>query len=356
LAERGHRVLIGCIGGSTAAQRCREMGLRAIEGFQFRRGFRPLSFWRDCRLLSACCAAERVDVIHAHLSQETWVACVGARLCRPRPVLIRSRGVVVPVRPHVFNRLLHNRFSEHVVVPSRVIYEHLLSLPGFDRRKVSLLPEGVDLSRFSPHADGSTVRAQFNVPPGAPFVVMVARLERVKGHEIFFRALAKLLRERTVPGLRALCACDERAPGAYERTVGQARELGCPGEVLAFTGMRDDIEKVIAAANCMALPSLGSEGSSRVALEAAASGVPLVASSVGCLPEVVQDGATGLLVPPGDPDALAGALARLLNDAARAKQMGQAARRRAEALFDEKVMAERLEQIYLSEAEVKSKK
>ena len=99
----------------------------------------------------------------------------------------------------------------------------------------------------------------------------------------------------------ARCAPATNARRAHtSRPSGSARELGCPEDVLAFTGLRDDIEKVIAAATCVALPSLGSEGSSRVALEAAASGVPLVASSVGCLPEVVQDGATGLLVPPGD--------------------------------------------------------
>jgi len=347
LSARGHRVLVGCIAGSTAAQRSREMGLQVFDGFRFRRGFRPLSFWRDCRLLAARCAAEKVDVVHAHLSQETWVAALGLRLCARKPVLIRGRGVVVPVSPHCCNRLLHNRLSDYVVVPSRVIYDHLRALPGFDPERVALLPDGVDLARFSPQADGAAIRGGFNVPPGAPLAVMVARLERVKGHEVFFRALSKLLREKTVPGLRALCACDERTPGQLEKTVKLARGFGCHEECLSFTGLRDDIEKVFTAATCVALPSLGSEGSSRVALEAAASGVPIVASTVGCLPEIVPDGVTGLLVPPGDADALARALAELLNDPQRAKRLGAAARKRAEEFFDETVMAERLEAIYL---------
>jgi glycosyltransferase involved in cell wall biosynthesis len=348
LAARGHRVLVGCLAGSAAAERSRQAGLQVFDDFRFRRGFRPLSLWRDCRLLAARCNAERVDVVHTHLSQETWAACLGVRLCKRRPVLIRSRGVVVPIQPHAFNRLLHNRFSDHVVTPSRVIHDHLTSLPGFDPARVTLLPDGVDLTRFSPQEDGAAVRAEFGIPPGAPLIVMVARLQRVKGHEVFFKALANLIRSRAVPDLRALCACDERTPGEFEKTVKLARDLGCYEDVLSFTGMRDDIENVFAAATCVALPSLGSEGSSRVALEAAASGVPIAASTVGCLPEVVQDGVTGVLVPPGDAGALAAALTELLNNRERAKEMGLAARRRAEELYDEKLMAQRLEEIYLN--------
>jgi glycosyltransferase involved in cell wall biosynthesis len=259
LAARGHRVLLGCIAGSTAAARGHELGLTVFDDFRFRRGFRPLSLWRDARLLAARCRSENVDVVHAHLSQETWVACAGVRLCSRKPILVRSRGVTVPVAPHFFNRLLHNRLSDQVIAPSRVIFDHLRTLPGFDSERVSLLPDGVDLARFSPAADGAAIRAEFGIPAEAPLVVMVARLERVKGHEVFFTALAKLLRENTISGLRALCACDERTPGEYDKTVRRARELGCAENALAFTGMRADIEKVFAAASVIALPSLGSE-------------------------------------------------------------------------------------------------
>ncbi|MCY3023149.1 MAG: glycosyltransferase family 4 protein [Planctomycetota bacterium] len=348
LAARGHRVLLGCIAGSLAAERGREFGVEVLDGFRFRRGFRLLSFWHDCRLLAARCASENVDVVHAHLSQESWVACAGLRLCARKPAFIRSRGVVVPVQPHWFNRLLHNRLTTRVVAPSRVIYEHLRALPGFDPDKTVLLPDGVDITRFSPQADGAAVRREFNIGPDAPLVVMVARLQRVKGHEVFFKALARLLKAQTIPGLRALCACDERTPGEYEQAVRGARELGCPEASLAFTGLRPDVEKVIAAATVIALPSLGSEGSSRVALEAGASGVPIVASAVGCLPEVIQDGTTGIIVPSGDPDALAAGLARILQDRELAVRMGQSARKRIEELYDENLMAQRLEEIYVS--------
>jgi len=344
LAGCGHRVLVGCVRGSAAEERARAMGLQVFADFRFRRGFRPAGFWHDCRLVASRCNIHGVDIVHTHHSAESWVGCVGVWLASRRPALIRSRGIVVPVKPHLFNRLLHNQLSDCVVAPSHVIYDQLRALPGFDPGKVALIPDAVDTTRFHPQTDGQPVREEFGVPRDAPFVVMVARLEPVKGHEVFLTALAQLA--QTMPDLRALCACDERAPGVLAATVERARAAGLGERTLVFTGLRTDVERVIAAASVIALPSLGSEGSSRVALEAAASGVPVVASAVGCLPEVVEEGVTGMLVPPGDPRALVEALRLLLHDPALARQMGRAARARAETLYHERLMAERLEGLY----------
>jgi glycosyltransferase involved in cell wall biosynthesis len=349
LALRGHRVLIGCLPGTWSEQRARELNLTVIADFKFPRGFRPLDYYADCRRLAACCNEHGVDVVHAHVSQESWVACIGARLARRPPIVIRSRGVVVPIKPHLFNRWLHNRLTDHIVTPSRVIYDRLCALRGFRADKVSCIPDGVDIERFAPGHDGAAIRAEFGIAAQLPLVLMVARLEPVKGHAIFFAALAELakqVREQRLPDFRALCACDERSPGAFAATVAGAKALGLEPPLLQFTGMRKDIEQLYAAADVIVLPSLGSEGSSRVALEAAAAARPVVASSVGCLPEVIQTDRTGIVVPPADPTALAGALAKLLPDRERGRALGRAARLRAEELYDERRMIEKLEAVY----------
>jgi glycosyltransferase involved in cell wall biosynthesis len=347
LAGRGHTVIVGCLPGTWAEQRAKDLGLECEPGFQFRRGFRPAAFYQDCKLLADVCAKHSVNVVHAHVSQESWVACVGVRTVRPRPVLIRSRGVVVPVHPHLFNRCMHNTLTHRVVTPSRVIFDALRNLRGFNPEKVVLIVDGVDLARFTPDVDGAPIRAEFNIPAEAPLLAMVARLEKVKGHDVFFSALQKLSRE--LPGLRALCACDERTPGAFDATVRQARAMGLGEALLSFTGMRPDVERIYAAADVIALPSLGSEGSSRVALEAAASAVPVVASAVGCLPEVIEDYKTGRLAPVGNAEALAAALLLLLKDRSLAEQYGRAARQRAETFYDEAQMVEKLEKVYQEE-------
>jgi len=349
LSARGHRVMVGCLSGSTAGERARAIGLQVYDDFNFRRGLRPLAVWRDCRLLAQRCDAEKVDVLHAHLSQESWIAAIGARLCKRRPVVIRSRGVVVPVKSHYFNRLLHNKLTDHVIAPSSVIAENLRALPGFDQQRISLTPDGVDIARFNPCVDGFAIRAEFGIPAAAPLVAMVARLEKVKGHTVFFDALARMRLSSSVPGLRAICACDERSPGALQAAIDAAKSRGLDASIISFTGLRGDVEKIIAAANVIVLPSLGSEGSSRVALESAASGRAIVASNVGCLPEVIQDQKTGLIVPHGDPSALAAALETLLNNPMRTGEMGSAARNRAEELYDEQMMAQRIEAIYMRE-------
>lgn len=349
LKARGHRVLMGCLPGSACAEQAAAAGLQVFTDLHLRRGFRPLDFWKDCRLLARRLDIEAVDVVHAHLSQESWIACVAAQLANRDTAVVRSRGVVVPVKPHAFNRLLHNGLTDHVVVPSTVIYDHLRSLPGFNPDKVTLLHDGVDLKRFNPTVDGRAVRKEFDLPSEAPLVVMVARLEPVKGHAVFFKALKKL-RER-LPNVRALCACDERTPGKFDETVNEARAAGLGKDLLAFTGLRKDIERFYAAADVLALPSLGSEGSSRVGLESMAAARPLVASSVGCLPELVKDGETGLLVPPNDSNALAAALEKTLKDPGGARRMGINARLRAEREFGEDCMAEKLEDLYLRVAE-----
>jgi glycosyltransferase involved in cell wall biosynthesis len=349
LAARGHRVILGCLPGSTAAARGREMGLEVFDDFSFRRGFRPGAFFGDCSKLARRSDDAQADIVHAHLSQESWVACLGVKLCRRRPRVVRSRGVVVPIQPHAFNRWMHNSLTDRLIVPSEVIQRHVLSLPGFDSARVSLIADGVDTQRFRPDVDGAAVRAEFNIPDDAPLVVMIARLEPVKGHTVFFRALKELRERGGVPNFRALCACDERTPGVFARTVREAREQwGLDESLLAFTGMRDDPERVIAAANVVALPSLGSEGSSRVALEAGAAGVSVIASDAGCLPDVIRHGETGWIVPRGESTQLADALQNALGDPGHAKALGHAARARVEAEFSETQMIERLEAAYAS--------
>lgn len=347
LAARGHNILLGCLPDSTAARRGRELGLTVHDDFQFRRGFRPGAFFGDCRRLARRCDAAGVQIVHAHLSQESWVACLGVKLARKKPKVVRSRGVVVPVAPHRFNRWMHNSLTDLLLTPSDVIHRQILALPGFDAARVRLIPDGVDIERFHPGVDGPGLRAEFGIPATAPLVVMIARLEPVKGHTVFFRALREMKARNAVPGLRALCACDERTPGVFDKTVREAREqFGLDESLLQFAGLRADPERVIAAANCIALPSLGSEGSSRVALESAACGVPIVASDAGCLPDVVPHGQTGLIVPRGKHEPLAQALAALLNDRARAGDLGRAARARAVELYSENAMCDRLEAAY----------
>jgi glycosyltransferase involved in cell wall biosynthesis len=161
----------------------------------------------------------------------------------------------------------------------------------------------------------------------APVVLEVARLAEVKGQHVLLAALVRLDASAVFAGR------DIEAGGGYERRLRDEAECLGVGDRALFVGLRDDVPGLLAGCDVFCLPS-AMEGLPLVVLEAMAQGRPVVATSVGGTPELVVDGETGLLVPPGDVDALAEALRRLLADSALARRLGEAGRARVRAEFD----------------------
>lgn len=168
---------------------------------------------------------------------------------------------------------------------------------------------------------------------------LVARLDHWgKGHREFFTALAALPDGYPV---EALIIGGGRREAEMRRL---AAELGLAGRV-HFLGQRDDVPDLLSALDLFVLPS-HSEGVSLALLEAMAAGLPVIATAVGGLPEVVTDGDNGLLVPPEDPEALATALERLLEDPALAQRLGANARRHVEENFSLERLGREINEIY----------
>lgn len=205
------------------------------------------------------------------------------------------------------------------------------------------IPNGIDLRRFAdgPIAEQSPLRAY---RAGASHIVLiVGHLSEVKGHSIFLRAAAEIL--RTHPKCRFLVLGDETTDhGARQRYEALSDALGI-AHAVTFLGWRADVPDVLRVADVVALPSL-SEGLPLAAIEAMASGRPVVATPVGGVPEAVEHGQTGLLVPPGDHLALGAALDELLRDEPRRLQLGRQARRAAEERFDLDRVVKRVQALY----------
>jgi glycosyltransferase involved in cell wall biosynthesis len=172
-----------------------------------------------------------------------------------------------------------------------------------------------------------------------PTVLEVARLAEVKGQRALLRALPQLETTAVFVGR------DLETGGAYETALQEeAASLGV-AERVVFAGYRADVPALLAGCDVFCLPS-SAEGMPLVVLEAMAQGKPVVATAVGGTPELVVHGETGLLVPPGDVDALAAALAQLLADPERARRMGEAGRARVERDFGVAALAERVLELY----------
>jgi glycosyltransferase involved in cell wall biosynthesis len=176
-----------------------------------------------------------------------------------------------------------------------------------------------------------------------PAVIEVARLAPVKGQHVLLEALVH------IDASAILVGADLERGGAYELELrADAARAGVSDRVV-FAGYRDDVAALLAGCDVFCLPSFA-EGLPLVVLEAMAQGKPVVATPVGGTPELVVDGETGVLVPPGDADALARALTELLADAPRAARMGEAGRARVLAEFSAAAMVERVLGLYAGAA------
>ena len=215
---------------------------------------------------------------------------------------------------------------------------------GVPRDRLVLLGNGIDLTRFGPagRTDGTreAVRAELGVGPDDVVVGLVGRMVAEKGYGEVFAAAASLAHAAPEARLVIVGPAD---PDKGDAIGTAAIEAAVGGGNVDVLGRRDDVERLYAAMDCYVLASYR-EGFPRSAMEAAASGLPIVATDIRGCRQVVDDGVTGLLVPARDPVALAEAIRTLVRDPARRASMGEAAVARAREHFDmDRVVAITLE-------------
>lgn len=213
------------------------------------------------------------------------------------------------------------------------------------RARLRVIHPGVDLVRFRPGPADRAVRSSLGARPGVPLVGIVGRVNPVKGIETVVQAVALLGEPDRRP--RLVVVGDAGVGGDRYQEALAAEAAAVLGDGVTFAGRRDDVPEVIRALDVLVNASRA-EPFGRSVLEAQASGVAVVGASGGGIPEFVQDGGTGLLVPPGDAVALAEAIERLLGDPALRAALGRAGRRQAEARFDIRDRPGLLAEVYRS--------
>jgi len=184
-------------------------------------------------------------------------------------------------------------------------------------------------------------RRRLGVSPEAPLVGIIARLVPIKDHGTFLRAAAIL--HRSWPDARFLIVGDGELRSALEQ---QARTLGL-GECVHFLGWQRDLEPIYADLDLVVLSSLN-EGTPVSLIEAMAAGLPVVATKVGGVPDLVAEEKTGLLVPPRDGGALSRAIETLLGDANRRREMGRLGREAVYPLNSDAALVDRMDRLYSS--------
>lgn len=268
--------------------------------------------------LAAYLRRHEIDLVHAHMFRAEVIG-TRAALAAGTPVIVATvHSSRVRSAEDVAALAALTPAMDRLIVPSAAIVAKVRA-EGRGTAPFSVIPTGVDLSRFDGPAPPCTLRDEFQIPCEEVLVGVVARLEAEKGHRHLVAAMPAVL---------------ERAPRTWLAIVGEGSERAAleeqagalPPDVrdrIIFTGLRDDISAVTGDLDIAVLPSMR-EAQGISILEAMARRKPVIASAVGGIPEVVTDGVDGLLVPPGDSAALADAIVRLARSPSLRERIGEA--------------------------------
>ena len=329
LARRGHEVWLAC---PEHTRIYREAPIRGLPVAPLPIGKKRL---RGLAALTAWLARQHFDVINTHSSTDSWLAALAVRLAGGRTPLVRTRHISTPVAGNASTRWLYARAAAHVVTTGERLRAQLIAETGVAPNRVSSVPTGVDLARFTP-GDRVRARAALGLEPDAFWIGIVATLRDWKGHLHLLDAVARL------PGVRLAVVGDGPHRPAIEA---RSAALGLGGRV-HMAGEQRDVRPWLHAVDAFALPSTGNEGVPQALLQALACGLPAVATPVGSVVEAIIPDHTGLIVPVGDAPALARALDRLRGDAGLRARLGGAGLEHVRANLGSEVMLTRMEEVF----------
>lgn len=305
LEKRGHEAVLGVRAGYDVEKRANMSGQKTIS-FHFPGSFTPRLDLGDVRTLRRYIAENDPDVIHCHRGKDHWIAVAATLLKRYRRPIVRTRHVVVPVKNHALNRWLLCKKTHAILAVSDKAADSLSAFAC--RSQVKTIYSAVDTDRFRPDRRSDEWRKEVGCGPGSLLVGLIGRFQNIKGQHIFLEAASRVA--RTFPNARFLLS-GAGPPHKIEHLQRQAERLGM-SERVVLRNWIENIEVAVASLDIGVVASLGSEGSSRITFEYMASGVPVVATMVGGIPEILRGEKAGVLVEPGNPEALADALSQLL--------------------------------------------
>lgn len=347
--DAGYDVVAVCTAGPYVPE-IERLGIRVVP-VPMIRSITPGADLRALAELYRVFRRERPDIVHTHTPKAALLgqyAAVAARvpirvhtihgLYFPGHMTRRTRPLFVALE-RLTMRFAHLNLSQNpedipVAIQERICHPD----------RIEFLGNGIDLSRFDPasvHAARvEELRTELDLPPRGDvrIVGIVGRVNREKGYLEFFDAAARVARSASDVRFLIVGPVEKEKANALD-PVALTREYGLTGRVV-YAGLRSEMAELYSLMDVLVLPS-HREGFPRSPMEASAMGRPVVATDIRGCRQVVVDDETGFLVPPRDPEALAEAILRLLDDPARMMRMGRAARAHALANFDEQRVVDR---------------
>jgi L-malate glycosyltransferase len=332
LARRGHAVTVATPASEIWAERMRAAGI-GYAPIPMERAWDVRAAWRIAKVVRA----GNIQVAHAHKGRARTLAML-AGLMGARPCLVLNRGVSFRV-PRT-RRIGYTSRRVHAIVAVCESIKRDLIAAGVSGEKIEVIYSGTDIERFHPGLDGRAIRRELGLS-AEHFLITQIGVRSWRGWRDVLDAMARVA--PAAPRARLLFV---GAPPPRVAELGaQARERGLDGRVLVL-GHREDVPQILTASDVVVDASYAGAGLTGSIREALACERPVVATNLAGMPELVIEGETGLLVPPRDPQALAGALLRMLENPTWAQTMARAGRKRVDAHFSLRAKLDATEALY----------
>ncbi|MCK5214789.1 MAG: glycosyltransferase [Candidatus Omnitrophica bacterium] len=276
---------------------------------------------------------EKMDIVHARSRVPGWVAYFA---CRQTPAKF-----ITTCHGYYSNRIFSSvmGWGKYVIVPSSIIGRHMIETYKVAAESIRCIPRSVDLKRFNVKKTETKGKSSYTI-------AIVGRLTPLKGHKYFLKAMARVV--RIMPFVKILIIGDAPAkkPVYREELEVLTRRLGL-SDFVEFLGNRKDVPQLLAESDLLVMSSIRPESFGRVILEAQAIGIPVVATKVGGVVEIIDDRKTGMLVLPKDPDGMAKAVLSVLKDKKFAKELVVNAKVKLKEKFTLDHMAGQTMDVYL---------
>ena len=351
LDRRIFRPVVACAPKGPYAEMLREAGI-VLRSLNMDNRYNPLTLYHLAKIMSE----ESVTIVHSQggarndyfsflaaclANVPIKVATVTTLVERWKDVRRLRRSCYVAV-----NRIVERSVDKFICV-AQYLGQVLIEQHRIAPEKVVTIPNGIDVTAFKCRRSRRDILRDLALPANKVLISLIGRLVWQKGINVFLEAACALSKKRT--DIHFLIVGDGPLRGDLEQ---QAQDYGL-SQICSFAGFQKDIPAILKVTDIVALPSFV-EGLPMIILEAMASKVPVVASAVGGIPEMIQEGKNGFLVPPKDSESLAEKLLVLINDKDLRKTMGEAARKDVEESFTETEMIHRIQQMYLDLIEAKN--
>ncbi len=335
MQARGHTVILAVDSESQLAFRARTHGI-PLEPIPMKKR----QAWPAILNLLRAIEKYGIHVINTHGSFDSWAGAIAGRLSRRKPLIVRTRHKSTPIRKNLRNWILYRKLPHALVTTGNRIRQDLIHQFQLEENRISSIPTGVDFKRFRPLDADERLKHELGIESGHQIVGTIAFLRNNKGLEDFVEAARQILRR--MPEVRFLIVGSGKL--ADTLTV-KIQKFGLTKKMI-LTGFREDIPQVLALMDVFVLPSTKAESIPQALIQALAMQRAVVTTSVGGIPEVIQDGKNGFLVSPGDCQGLTEKITLLLEDVTLQQTFGLAGRKIVLERFGHDTMLDQTEEFY----------